>query len=81
MAGQETFEESARRWSTTCLACQEPCGPGEAKRLALGHVMHWDCYDAWLRRQDDLPRTTGRRAALSATDSIRSFLRSRSAPE
>ena len=49
-----SFEESVRRWSTTCLMCGESCdGAENPVQLALGHVMHRECYDWWLETQDE----------------------------
>jgi hypothetical protein len=51
------FEESIRDWSIACLYCRRPSdGSEDVKDLAIGHVMHLECYDAWLREQDDLRR-------------------------
>lgn len=43
-----SWEETLRRWATTCSICGQPCTSEDAKQLALGHVMHWACYDEWL---------------------------------
>lgn len=49
-----SFEESMRRWSSTCMVCGEPCEAEEKPlQLALGHAMHRECYELWLETQDE----------------------------
>jgi hypothetical protein len=50
---ENSFEESRRRWTTTCLYCRESCECSEdVKELAMGHVAHRHCYDQWQKGVD-----------------------------
>src|SRR5690606_31391421 len=66
-----SWEETVRRWSTTCSLCQQPCASEDAKQLAVGHVMHWACYDKWLESQDDGAHMQAKIRSIAAEDAIR----------
>lgn len=71
MDGHESFEETKRRWMTTCSICGESCAGPDVKELALGHVMHLACYDRWLESQDDGAQHEAKLRNLAAADALR----------
>ena len=58
-------EESIRRWSLICIECGKPSDGGGVVQLALGHMIHRQCYEAFLRQQEDAARKCGWRTLAS----------------
>lgn len=75
LANRVSWEETVRRWSTTCSLCRQPCASEDAKQLALGHVMHQACYDEWLESQDDGARLEAKIRNFAAEEETRRRVR------
>ena len=66
-----TWEETLRRWATTCSMCRLPCASEDAKQLALGHVMHWACYDQWLESLEEGAKRNAKTRNFAKEDELR----------
>ena len=76
-----SFEESIRRWSLTCTECGKPSdGGGGVVQLALGHMIHRQCYKAFLRQQEDAARKCGWRTLASVVRASANFGENRQLP-